>query len=388
MLKSFGVRLTIFALPIVLVMGMLSGALLASGDMRSPLRLVDLHIRQPNMLYAIPDLALLDYKARALPLVAPDVVVMGSSRVLQLRQAMFEGATFYNLGITNGNMFYADYFLEQMTTHEAYPTMILLGVDLDWFHPIDFGGAHYKSGQRIGTWQHSLTFADLLNQTRLLTANLLEGKITYAELLSGEANRFGDDYLRVGTQTLIRGDGFRFDGSYYYYTATRSADFTAPVYNLEEVKSGNASRFNPATQADPRALAQFARLVATLKAHPSITVIAFSPPYAPQLYAQMEASDEYAYFDEVRATLQGYEDERFIYFDFSDGDLAGMTNANYVDSFHGSELVYTLMLQEMARGVPALASMTDPDWLQAQLDQRPPHPYVVFEPIPLTESSR
>ena len=387
MLKSFVVRLTIFALPIVLVMGMLSGALLASGDMRSPLRLVDLHIRQPNMLYAIPDLALLDYKARALPLVAPDVVVMGSSRVLQLRQAMFEGATFYNLGIMAGNLFHIEDYVSQIKSTGNLPRLILVGVDLDWFHHDDYGTDLYNHENSM-IWQHSLTFADLLNQTRLLTANLLEGKITYAELLSGEANRFGDDYLRAGTQTLIRGDGFRFDGSYYYYTATRSADFTAPVYNLEEVKSGNASRFNPATQADPRALAQFARLVAALKAHPSITVIAFSPPYAPQLYAQMEASDEYAYFDEVRATLQGYEDERFIYFDFSDGDLAGMTNANYVDSFHGSELVYTLMLQEMARGVPALASMTDPDWLQAQLDQRPPHPYVVFEPIPLTESSR
>ncbi|MGV2435469.1 MAG UNVERIFIED_CONTAM: hypothetical protein LVT10_11805 [Anaerolineae bacterium] len=35
-----------------------------------------------------------------------------------------------------------------------------------------------------------------------------------------------------------------------------------------------------------------------------MTVIAFSPPYAPQLYDQMEASGEFPHFDEVRRTLR------------------------------------------------------------------------------------
>jgi hypothetical protein len=386
MLKSFTLRLVIFTLPMVTVLGMLWGALFVSGDLRSPLRLIATHLQQPKLLYAIPDLAVLDYKSVALPLVAPDVVAMGSSRVLQLRQAMFTNATFYNLGIANGNMFYANYYVDQMNERGDYPAVILLGVDLDWFHRIDFGGAHYKSGQRIGTWKHTLTFADLLNQTRLLTANLLEGKVTYDDLLSRDASRFGDDYLRIGTQTLLRGDGFRSDGSYYYYTVTRSADFSEPLYDLEDVRSGNDSRFNPATQADPRALEQLAQLVAMLKALPQVTVIAFSPPYAPQLYDQMEASGEYTYFDEVRRTVRGYEDERFWYFDFSSGDFADLRNVHYIDAFHGSELVYTIILQEMAKQVPALANMTDVDWLQAQLDQRPHHPYVVFDPVPLAES--
>ncbi len=385
MLKSFTLRLVIFTLPVVTVLGMLWGALFVSGDLRSPLRLVATHLQQPKLLYAIPDLALLDYKSVALPLVAPDVVAMGSSRVLQLRQVMFTDAVFYNLGITNGNMFYASYYVEQMNERGDYPAVILLGVDLDWFHPNNHE-IFYKSGQRIGTWEHTLTFADLLNQTRLLTANLLEGKVTYGDLLSRDASRFGDDYLRVGTQTLLRGDGFRFDGSYYYYTVTRSADFSEPLYALEDIRSSNRSRFNPATEPDPRALEQFAQLVATLKALPQVTVIAFSPPYAPQLYDQMEASGEYTYFDEVRRTMRGYEDERFWYFDFSAGDFDGLTNVHYLDAFHGSELVYTLMLQEMARQVPALANMTDVDELQAQLDQRPTHPYAVFDPIPLAES--
>ncbi|MGV2435467.1 MAG UNVERIFIED_CONTAM: hypothetical protein LVT10_11795, partial [Anaerolineae bacterium] len=51
------------------------------GDLRSPLRLVDTHIQQSKLLVEIPGDALLDYKSLALPLVAPDVVVLGSSRV-------------------------------------------------------------------------------------------------------------------------------------------------------------------------------------------------------------------------------------------------------------------------------------------------------------------
>jgi hypothetical protein len=63
-----------------------------------------------------------------------------------------------------------------------------------------------------------------------------------------------------------------------------------------------------------------------------------------------------------------------------------LSNANYFDAIHGSELVYTIILQEMAKQVPALANMTDVDWLQTQLDQRPHHPYVVFDPVRLAES--
>ena len=386
MLKSFTLRLAIFTLPVLTVLGMLWGALFVNGDLRSPLRLVDTHIQQSKLLVEIPGDALLDYKSLALPLVAPDVVVLGSSRVLQFRQVMFTDAIFYNLGIPAGSMFDAGYFVDQMYERGDYPAVILLCVDLNWFHKIAFDGALYHK-QFIGTWKHNLTFADLLNQTRLLTANLLEGKVTYDDLLSRDASRFGDDYLRIGTQTLLRGDGFRSDGSYYYYTVTRSADFSEPLYDLEDVRSGNDSRFNPATQTDPRALEQFAQLVTALKALPSqVTVIAFSPPYAPQLYDQMEASGEFPHFDEVRRTLRGYEDERFWYFDFSSGDFADLRNVHYIDAFHGSELVYTLMLQEMAKQVPALANMTDVDWLQTQLDQRPPHPYVVFDPVPLAES--
>jgi hypothetical protein len=63
--------------------------------------------------------------------------------------------------------------------------------------------------------------------------------------------------------------------------------------------------FEYANESDPRALEQFAQLVTALKALPSqVTVIAFSPPYAPQLYDQMEASGEFPHFDEVRRTLR------------------------------------------------------------------------------------
>ncbi|MGV2435468.1 MAG UNVERIFIED_CONTAM: hypothetical protein LVT10_11800 [Anaerolineae bacterium] len=85
---------------------------------------------------------------------------------------MFTDAIFYNLGIPAGSMFDAGYFVDQMNERGDYPAVILLCVDLNWFHKIAFDGALYHK-QFIGTWKHNLTFAQLLNQTRLFTANLL-----------------------------------------------------------------------------------------------------------------------------------------------------------------------------------------------------------------------
>jgi len=271
----------------------------------------------------------------------PDVVVIGSSRVLQMRAASFNG-TFFNLGRTANYVDEAAKVVDDLLKI-VHPRVILLGVDFWWFNPNITFAFNFDT--------HRIRGGKLTSDALMAPARwLLEGKMTpatFADILfAGHPVKVGGVPM-FGVQAVTRGNGFAGDGSYYHLGTVygrgpvEDSRFTDTLGRIAR----NTSQFRRATAPDEQRLAALGRLLARLE-EKGIRVITFLPPLAPRVLAAMAAEgDAYGYINAVRRRIAALS--RYNY-DFHDAAAIGAGDCEFVDGFHGGDVVFARMLAAIA----------------------------------------
>lgn len=302
-----------------------------------------------------------DYKLRLYAATKPEIIAIGSSRVMQFRGAWFT-KPFLNMGGVAGNLAILRSTINALLA-EGKPGAAIIGLDFWWFLP-QWEKYPFQNAQPTeGSYNYSL--ASLKTPWRWL----FEGKISLAEFAAPVLGMFGAGFRanRYGIMAQRADDGFGPDGSWYYTSEITGQN---PPFDfkfrdtLSQVENGikafyyaNANQKMP----DERHIDAFAEIWCKLKTR-GIETFVFIPPFAPAVYKAMrDRENQFPHLFHLREMLA----ERGIeVMDFSDARAFASNDCEFVDGFHGGEVAYARILQRMADHWPALLAYVNMDALE------------------------
>lgn len=290
----------------------------------------------------------LEYKLELYGQIRPEVMVVGSSRVMQVRQEMFK-RTMVNMGGAASTVAQMSYLMD-LAFREHRPKLVIVGVDF-WLLNANWPEPPILPLQKNGSFNFSLS--NLLD----LYDWIVQGRIPVGDII-GRGLSLERSKGAYGLAAIYTGAGFDAHGSRRPPNDTSCTGEPLFEETLERVRSGT-SRFQYGESVDKRRLAALSEFIRKLRSR-EVEVVVFLPPVAPQVFAAMVSSGRYGFVDELTAL----------------GDLGGVTVYNflsqpgnfssdceYLDGFHGGDIVYARMLASMAKANPAIAKVVNTETL-------------------------
>jgi hypothetical protein len=289
-----------------------------------------------------------EYKLRMTESVRPDLLVLGSSRVMQLRATLFDrcssGSCFYNAGGAATTMRSAQEFFDKVAASRA-PPVLLLGLDIWQFNPNDATNSHEPVDLTPGFTERLRRSIGVVRQF----TPQLENDGALRSVVAGFA-AVPQGYR--GARAILRGEGFRPDGSYAYgdkfitdistqTPSQRSADAVERI-------AKSCCRLDHFVRADPRALLELQGLVA-LAQRRGTQVIAFTLPFSDEV---MDAVDRdvalRAGFADVERELEDlFRRNGTEFVRISRLSDAGCAPTEMLDGFHPTEVCAARILARL-----------------------------------------
>lgn len=284
-----------------------------------------------------------------------DVLVLGTSRSMQFKEDYFT-TSFYNCGgAVHGN--YREYKNYLMNLSYKPKLMVL---DLDsWVFNDNWNSAEkdYKEYEAI----------EPVDRNRIVMAKQIlldwvDGKWTFVSL--------GNYPDNLGFNGKIKDDGFCEDGSYHYGEVgrdiTKSGDYGFSE-TYERINSG-ILRFEYGDHVDEDTLVQLEELLDYCRDN-NIYVVAYHAPFAPSVYSKMMETGKYGYIGEIaQACEKLFSEYDYEYYDYADVSVIGVSDKYFADGFHGSEVVYAMMVADMTERGSVLWNYVDHNKLQEMID--------------------
>jgi hypothetical protein len=342
----FWLKLFVFSLPFTIAFVAFTGILIYSGESMPLSMVVAMQQGDEPVLYR-PRYGNRDltFKLMSTEARQPEVLALGSSRVLQFRSMFFnlDTSVFYNGAGPAWSLERIDQFVRSLSP-DALPNVLILGIDQVWFNP-NFVPDTFEPEVN--------DFAEIFLVNRSVFQETLDGPRppNFAQLLARREPGFGGTAL--GIRAITDGHGFRNDGSEQY------GDFliahwlnpeTERNRHLEWMRNGEEMYVRGDSVSDA-SLQLFESFLQYCQEH-SITVVGFFPPFAPTLYDEMSAGGQHTYIpqasEEVSKLMTQYGN---FFFDYSDGGLFG-NDGDFFDGWHGSERINLQLYIAMSQTLP------------------------------------
>jgi hypothetical protein len=266
-----------------------------------------------------------------------DVIALGSSRIMQVKKNIFRrDVTFYNAGGAVNNIYQYRLFLEKLP---YCPKLFVINIDQWYFNP------NYEN-QRFSLRKdcYDTPRQHIVKQCAALFKDIMAGKIDFRKL-------FDTDNRNIGIHARLNGSGFAADGSYYYGGIIRSPS-TAKDYKFKDtfgrIEQGN-QRFQYCDKADTTVTDAIDSFLSSCT-EKGVAVIAILPPFAPSVYEKMNESGHYQYLRQIPESLSavfGKYGNCFLY-DYTDMGQMGVQDHDFIDGFHGSEVIYNYLMKDIA----------------------------------------
>jgi hypothetical protein len=358
-LKFMGKAL-VFCLPIFLILGFPLLVLYRSGELLSYEALAARQLlTEPvliGMAYSNPSYYM-DLNAAVVK--KPEVLVVGSSRVEEIRSTFFKkGATTYTASQIIQQMGQFRQFLQNIPSG-GNPRVLMLGLDQKFFDPSYDASAF--GVEDIGS---------LLTQPKLPITDVLSNwwakwYLIYYYILRGQyplADIFHTDNFLVGLTAIVHRLGLRNDGSWNQGDSGQS-DGTW----LSAIDDG-VEGFEYSQEISTSSLNELDRLLAECYAN-KIHVVGFTPPFSPTIYNKiMSMPQNYGYLSLLAPGVKPLFDKYgFTYYDFTDPQSLGATDKDIPDGIHTTERGALMMFLAMAKTDPVLGQYADTDFLEARL---------------------
>ena len=276
----------------------------------------------------------------------PEIIALGTSRVMELRGSFFKQPdVFVNAGgaITDVSALAP----ELKTLYESDPNLkvVILGLDPWMFKP---GHTSEDAKQQIGFWDKVQTF--LGGGWRVPYTDFAQHKFTINELM--RTNTQSQD---IGLNALLYKNGFLNDGSYFYGKTITSAQPAEALQELIFTKvatiHADRSSYEYGTTTDQLSLADVNAMLAYAHEH-NIYVIGFIPPYQPTVYAELVSTND-AYSSEVQQLSidfsQVFQQYQFPFHDFTNSRRANIKPTEFIDDVHASDKADLRILIDIAQ---------------------------------------
>jgi len=292
-MKKFLFKALIFLLPYAILFAFLGMLLSSNGELDPIEKIIDSQIFNKNVLYGPAyTVPCPTYKLKSVIKREPEVIALGSSRVMQFRDKFFTLAPekFYNAGRGANRIKDFKDFLEKIPK-DKMPKVVIMGLDPYFFNP-NWDSAEEKDSILIHTNQRKKNPIFLINSTSFIR-DTVRGKTlnkdNYAGLDAGLKK-----YTPKGYNAKNNGNGFRSDGSYCYgkyFSNPENGDDWGFKDTFKRIKEGNR-RFEYSEKISPKAIKELKEFLDFCEQN-KIYVIGFLPPYAKVVYDKMINMDEY-----------------------------------------------------------------------------------------------
>lgn len=352
MKARFALKFAFFMLPFALYFVPTVGIALFIGGFMPLRQVIEMQMGEAPVLYGPAYWEdQFAYKLLAMKRRRPEIVIVGSSRVMQWRSEFISKRpnTFYNVGGAVRSFQELEAFVNALESNE-FPKIILIGLDQHWLN-LNFTRVTWATDSWLDENIGGLNLRRALDTSGRMFSDYLQGNIRPSALFLRQDPLLGATALGLGA--VMNGDGFRNDGSRQVgipYVGNSNHVQTELSEQLTFLQLTNPL-FLQGNNIDEENLVVLERILQQLKSQ-NVFVIGFSPPFVSAIYGEMIQEGTYNYLnDAVTALEKLFESYSFAYFDFTDGSKLGANWTNMLDAFHSSEYIslvsYIQILQEL-----------------------------------------
>lgn len=333
---SIAKRLILLGMPLIVLI-ILPLAILISNNELIPVKTI-VQKQQSNhdvlvgLAYSNP---VVYYKRESVLEVRPKILVLGTSRVMQFRDYLFQDA-FYNAGGGVSKIRHYKIFLESLKQKGYKPEVLIIGLDQYFFN---------KSWDDCSLDNYSETLDEDITIIDVLKSNWSD---IYLEFFANN-KILGFDSDMIGLNAKLLNNGFRSDGSYSYTSIIENPE-TSSDFNYKDtfkrIADGNR-RFQYGDSVNEYALELLDSLL-QFCAIEDVQVVGFLPPFATPVLDSMTSTERYAYLKDIPVLVDNiFKSYKHEFYDFTDLRSWNMENNTFIDGFHGSESTYLEMYYEM-----------------------------------------
>lgn len=365
-MKKFLVHILLYAFPVFVAVSLLCGPGIYSGEFGNIDAAIQAQRNDHSILigYGYNEQTAY-YKWQNANYYQADIIALGTSRAMQFKKTYFSGE-FYNCGGgVAGN--YDEYrnFLENLSYE---PNIMILDLDT-WVFNHEWNWSCYTYDTFIPILK---TDRKLQSMIKAMLEDWLDGAWTWRDLKRKYPNN-------IGFNGKVRDAGFMYDGSYYYGNEYRNPECQEDYMFIDTKKriASGYGRFEYGEHIDPETIKRLQELLLYCSEH-NIYVVGYTAPFAPSIYEQMQTSGQYHYLDEIApACKKIFDSYGFEFYDYADGSTLGVTDNYFLDGFHGSEVTYAYIIQDMVAHDSKIARYVNDEKLNSLLE----HTYnaLVFE---------
>ena len=305
------------------------------------------------------------FKLAAVEMAKPQVLSLGSSRVLQMRAGFFnDTVSFYSAGGVFKRLEQLRAFLQALP-EEALPKTILLAIDPWWFN------ANYTGGKPTATdmnYDEYILADDLeaLFDWQKFYVDWWNGKINLKKIWRNDYKNFA--WFGIGAR--MNHEGYRKDGSRFY--GSLLTDKTARINRIRNAvvsAQKNEGIMKWSTEIDKTELNELRLLLRFCDKH-KINVTGFLPPVAERVLIQINKMPEhYPHFLQLNNFLYPiFRDYGFRIYDFTKVESFGSNYDEMVDGVHGSEKCNLRLYLQLLRKDIYLNQYSDSTYLKSRLE--------------------
>lgn len=307
------------------------------------------------------------YKLSNIEYYHPEVIALGTSRVMQFKADYFSTG-FYNAGgAVNNNYDEYQNFLANLNI-DVRPKLIILGLDT-WVFNDNWNRNASKTDKFYKIVKNR---PDIRSILLVMMADYRDKKWTFGQLLDEEKNC-------LGFNGRIKKSGFLKDGSYYYgdnYRNPKAQKDYLFADTYSRIDTG-AYRFEYGETVDEESLMELNGLLDYCKQE-NIMVVAFIPPFAPSVYEKMQNSDRYGYMKDIYPKCEElFRQYNYEVYDLQNPSILGCADDYYIDGFHGGDIVYGKIIKHMLANGSIINQYIDEVELERMIKQAYSHQ--VFE---------
>lgn len=266
----------------------------------------------------------LKYKLELVRRVAPEVVVIGSSRALNVRALAF-ARPFVNAGGVSSNLLESETFVREMLAlHE--PKLVIYFVDYWWFN-----ARQEQASNRFRIDETAISFTKLTSPFVWFFQDKISWPLYRDVLFLGRHENDNTSFSNLGVVALRDSSRLRTDGSYFNAKIVMGEKGPLQGYReeLARIARGANERVNLGLGdfVKEENARWFLRTIERLKQR-NIPVIVVLPPVAPLHLKAIRSSANAPYVTALAARLR--QDVELLY-DFTD---FGVSDCEHIDGYH------------------------------------------------------
>lgn len=292
---------------------------------------------------------LADYKLAGYRRRRPDILVLGSSLMGQIREGFFARSpdAFYNGAIPALEL---DGLIEFYDRLDKRPHVLIVGIDLIWFNA---DSDEYRKAEVLPDTRSDYERVQMAME--LTIQRLVQANISLAQLLKRREPVYGN--LSLGFRAIEVGWGYRPDGSMQLGLTAASIDKQRGLVQRDLATfMFEGERYFPGDDINELAFEKLDTWLQTLQEE-GVSVIAVTTPYHFRIYRGMQQSGAFSYMSKATDILMELMSARRIHYHYF-GDMSkwGAQENEWFDGYHMSESSSLRMMLALFESHPDLFS--------------------------------